>query len=73
MGNSDFLFARPSFIEGMARVLDLGCTLNEYNYSRTGAEADAKALKNDFLMVFQDLGSSISKYEQKEEAKASNK
>jgi hypothetical protein len=72
MGSSDFLFARPSFIEGMARVFDLGCTLNEYNYSKTGTEADAKALKNDFLMVFQDLGSSISNYEQKEEA-ASNK
>ena len=73
MGNSDFLFARPSFIEGMARVLDLGCTLNEYNYSKTGTEADSKALKNDFLMVFQDLGSSISDYEQKEKAKASYK
>jgi len=73
MGSSDFLFARPSFFEGMARVLDLGCTLNEYNYSKTGTEADAKALKNDFQMVFQDLNTSIFNYEQQEEAQATNK
>ncbi len=28
-----FLFANPGTIEGMARVLDLGASLNEYNTS----------------------------------------
>lgn len=51
MGESDFLFARPSFFEGVARVIDLGNTLNEYNSSKTPAEADARALKADWDCV----------------------
>ncbi|KRT65043.1 MAG: hypothetical protein XU11_C0038G0032, partial [Candidatus Dadabacteria bacterium CSP1-2] len=27
---SDFLFARPSFMEGLSRALDVGNTLNHY-------------------------------------------
>jgi hypothetical protein len=73
MDNSDFLFARPSFIEGMARVLDMGCTLNTYNDSRTPEEADEKAFKSDFISVFKDLKNSIGHYEQKEKSKESNK
>jgi len=29
------LFARPSFFEGIARVIDIGSTLNEYNTNKT--------------------------------------
>jgi len=52
---SDFLFARPSFLSGAARVLDLGATFDQYNQSRTGEEADAIALFNDFRAVGLDL------------------
>lgn len=58
------LFAGPSFIEGMARVLDMGATLQEYNTSNTDSEADAKALKNDWKMIGKDVKDAISKYEQ---------
>ena len=35
---SSFLFAEPSFLEGMARVVDFGGTLNEYNRSATESD-----------------------------------
>ncbi len=60
---SVILFARPSFIEGFARVLDLGATLNEYNTARTPELADRQALLNDWLAVGDDLYSSIEQLE----------
>ncbi|MBI2100822.1 MAG: hypothetical protein HYT47_02280 [Candidatus Vogelbacteria bacterium] len=59
------LFAEPSFFEGVARVLDLGTTLQEYNVSETEQEADIEALKNDWRAVGDDLRSSIKNYEQR--------
>ena len=50
-----FLYARPSFVEGVARLLDFGGVLNEYNQSRTGREADWKALRADWITVGDDL------------------
>lgn len=50
-----FLFARPSFLEGMARVLDLGNTLSEYNRAVTPAQADALALYSDWAAIGQDF------------------
>jgi len=55
MGRTDFLFARPTFLEGAARTLDLFGTLQEYNLSRSGAEADAWALFEDFAAVGGDI------------------
>ena len=52
-----FLFANPSIIEGMARVLDLGATLNEYNISQSSQEADIAAIKSDWDAVGSDLKS----------------
>ena len=57
------LFAEPSFVEGVARVIDLGATLQEYNYSNTEKEADAKALYRDWLTVGQDLWVAIEKHD----------
>ncbi len=64
--HSDFLYARPSFFEGMARIMDIGGTLNEYNASRTGAEADVIALMMDWNAVGQDLRRAIGEYETEE-------
>lgn len=50
-----FLFARPSFVEGCARVLDFGDTLTSYNTALTPEQADAIALYLDWLAVGQDL------------------
>ena len=57
------LFARPSFIEGMARVLDMGGTLNEYNTSPTGEEADAIALWSDWAAIGQDMYAVIGDFD----------
>lgn len=61
MSRTFFLFARPSFIEGLARIFDLGNSLNVYNESLTGREADFKALWADWSMVGQDITDAIHK------------
>jgi hypothetical protein len=52
---SDFLFARPSFIEGVGRILDVSDSLNTYNLSRNGAEADVRAIYGDWRAVGHDM------------------
>lgn len=48
---SGILFARPSFVEGAARLVDVGGTLNEYNASRSAEDADQNALAADWRQV----------------------
>jgi hypothetical protein len=60
MSDSYFLFAEPSFIEGMARVLDLGNTLNVYNESLSGEIADSTAISMDWAMIGKDIYQAIS-------------
>jgi hypothetical protein len=62
---SDFLFAQPSFASGAARVLDLWGQFDDYNRSETPAEADAKAIAADWLVIGQDLAEAIE-YHQSE-------
>ena len=57
-----YLFSQPSFIEGMARTLDLGGSFDAYNESKNGREADFIALQNDCIMVGEDLKSAIQQY-----------
>ena len=52
---TDFLYARPSIIEGIGRNIDFFGSLNSYNYSKNGEEADKLALANDFLVIYMDL------------------
>ena len=54
MSDTLFLGARPSFVEGVSRILDLGNTLNEYNQSVTPAQADYLALRSDWRMIGMD-------------------
>ncbi len=56
---TDFLFARPSFIEGMARVLDLGSTLQQYNNSLDGKQADSIAANADMRAIAEDMWRAI--------------
>ncbi len=63
---SDFLYARPSFLEGMARVMDMGNTLNEYNTFETGEEADYTALLMDWIAVGRDMQAAMGQYELEE-------
>ena len=58
----NYLFAQPSIVGGVACIVDLGATLQEYNYSKNVNEADAKAILNDWLAVGDDIRSSIKEY-----------
>lgn len=61
--NSSFLFANPSYISGMANVLDIGATsANIYNASNSAEEADYIALRNDWFATGNDLRVAIDKY-----------
>ena len=46
-----FLMAEPRFWFGPARVLDLFGQFDQYNLSPTPAEADARALMSDWMII----------------------
>jgi len=52
---SDFLYAQPSFFEGVSRIVDFGNSLNAYNTSPTGEIADGIAIGMDWAVVGQDI------------------
>ncbi len=56
---TSFLFPTPSFLSGMGSVLDIFGRPGPYNYSRTGVEADCKALYSDYRMIGQDIEDAI--------------
>jgi hypothetical protein len=58
-----FLFARPTFWSGMARVLDLSGSLNEYNYTSTPKVADFCAISSDWKAVGSDILNAMVTYE----------
>jgi hypothetical protein len=55
MNFSSFLFARPSFVEGVARIMDFGNTLNQYNHCESAAMADLAAIAADWSVVGLEL------------------
>jgi uncharacterized membrane protein len=57
--STDFLFARPSFVSGVGRLVDFGCLFDQYNGSRTPIEADVRAAVSDWLSVGDDIQSAI--------------
>ncbi len=62
MGNRTFFsFARPSAIEGAARLFDFAGSLDKYNTMRSGADADEQSLYADWAAVGDDLRLSISR------------
>jgi hypothetical protein len=65
MGDSYLLFAKPSFLEGLARCIDLGATLDEYNSSLTQHQADLIALRTDWETIGEDIAKAISQEEKK--------
>jgi len=52
---SDFLFARPSWLSGMGRVIDLWGCFEDFNDSPTAEMADRRGLYSDWQIVGQDL------------------
>lgn len=62
--DTGFLYADPSFLSGLAAVLDLSGSLVMYNTSRTGREADQRALASDWAVVGKDIGAAIETFEE---------
>ena len=63
---SEFLFAMPSVLSGVARSLDLGATFDSYNERLTEELADAKALYADWRTVGEALAESIDRFAERE-------
>jgi len=61
---SDFLYAEPSFVEGIARILDFGGTLNQYNESPSGEVADEIAIRMDWAVVGHTIGNAMGAFEE---------
>jgi hypothetical protein len=60
---TDFLFAKPSFLSGVARILDLFGIFDAYNESRKPIEADASAMYADWRMIGQDIMDATQTFE----------
>lgn len=52
---SDFLFAQPSILFGLARFFDFAGAFDRYNNSRNESEADGKATLADWHITGIDL------------------
>jgi hypothetical protein len=63
-------FIDPSFIAGMASVIDLGGSLVDFNTVRTPEQADFLALQYDWHKVGQDLYYAMNTFKQSELPKA---
>lgn len=61
------LFAMPSFLNGFARVLDLGGTFDMYNEDETTVEADYRALSSDWKQVGEDIYIAMEDYQHGQE------
>ena len=60
---STILFARPSLLEGMGRVMDFADVLQEYNRSLTPQQADRLALLADWSAIGEDIGAAVQQYQ----------
>lgn len=70
MNRACFLFARPSFIGGVARLFDFAGTLNTYNSSATGELADIRAFEEDWKAIGDDMRVVLAAYRKEQECKA---
>lgn len=57
-----FLYARPSLVEGVARLIDFGNTLQVYNSSLSSEQADFLALASDWYVIGDDLRNAMKHY-----------
>jgi hypothetical protein len=66
--DSGFLFAAPSFLQGLASALDLSGTLVEYNISKTPQDADVRAISSDWAVVGKDISTATENLAEEKEA-----
>ena len=60
---TDYLYARPSLLAGVARIFDFWGLFTSYNSSRSGREADFHAISSDWRAVGYDLRCATRQYE----------
>jgi hypothetical protein len=60
---TDFLVPASSFLIGVGSLLNFSGNYFEYNNSRTTAQADQRALSNDWAMVGQDIRQAMKQVE----------
>jgi hypothetical protein len=61
--HSGRLFATPSFLTGLAKVLDIGSTFDSYNENASPREADYWSMISDWSAVGDDLQSALTEYD----------
>ena len=59
---SSLLYAQPSFLEGIGRLVDFAGLLDAYNYSSSPYEADRAAIIADWRAIGDDQRSAILEY-----------
>lgn len=59
INRSFFLFSRPSFLGGVARLFDFSGTLNVYNTSASGEVEDLRAFNEDWKAIGDDMREAI--------------
>lgn len=58
---TDFLFPKRNFWTGFSSILSIFGEEKKFNTSKSGKEADFKALKSDWEMIGDDIRKSMSK------------
>ena len=70
------IYAKPSFLEGVARLFDFGGTLNTYylvSSDEDPREVDARAIASDWEAVGRDMSSAIGQYDTSSELLAAKR
>lgn len=70
MSSRSIKIRRSNFIRGMARVLDLGSTINVYISGDYPDEIDCKAIRSDWEMVGEDMRFAVNKFKKDLHGKA---
>jgi hypothetical protein len=70
--SSDFLFVRPSLFRGLARTLDFVGSLDSYNWSGSGQDADERAMAVDWSLVAADVNAAMKAFVDKPMDSAGN-
>lgn len=60
---SGYFYPDPTTWDGVASTFDLFGLLNDYNYGRSGREADARGLRSDYYVIAHDLWNAMRLFE----------
>lgn len=73
LDHTGFLFANPTFLSGLASVMDISGSLITYNVSPSGAEADQRAIASDWANIGSDILNAASTFGEKVQERAAAK